>query len=586
MLGVIELTQNRIEAAVELIERALQLNPKAPAYYLNLGLCHVRRERFAEALAAFAQCLRHAPAMLDAHFNCGVVQTRIGDFVAAEKSYQRVLALKADHLGALNNLGELLLRENLAHKALVPLRRAVSAKPDLPQSRLNLALALTKASAYHEALPHFDAVMAMRPDWTQARSQHAKALASLGRHADALATLELAIAAQPEIADYRNDKGVVLAEVGRDDEAAEAFKDALRIEPDHPRALFNLSTSNRPGAPAPLLARIEARLAQSPPADDQRLHLHFAAAAYYEKQGEVERAFAHYDQGNRLRRPNYSPKDTAMRFARLRQVFSKQFFAGRTDFGAPSELPVFILGMPRSGTSLVEQIIASHPLVHGAGELRSFHLMAAGVRRHLRLVAPYPDCIAEVDRAGAARLGEDYLAELRRLDADAIRVTDKMPGNFENLGLIASLLPRARVIHCVRDPVETCFSCFTTNFSADQPFAWDLRHLGEYYNEYRRLMAHWRAVLPLPILDVSYETLVEQPEPTIRALIEFCGLEWDDRCLQPHLTQRAVRTASMAQVRRPIYTTSARRAERFARFLAPLRQTLGLTGAVIDATEK
>lgn len=584
LLGVLDLKQNRVESAIAYIERALRVNPQVPVYHLNLGLCHVRRERLTEALAAYAQCLLLDPSRVDAHFNAAVIQARLGNIAEAEKSYRRVLALQPDHLGALNNLGELLLRLDQAHKALTPLRRAVAANADIPQSRLNLALALTKATAYHEALVHFDAVIAMRPDWTEGHSQHAKVLASLGRHEEAISILDKAIAAQPPSADYRNDKGVVLAEMGRNDEAAEEFKAALQLDSDHARALFNLSTSNNPGNPAPLLTRIEARLTQALPDDEQRLHLHFAAGAFYEKQGDIGRAFAHYERGNRLRRPDFSASETAGRFARLRRVFNAAFFAGRAGFGAMSNLPVFILGMPRSGTSLVEQIIASHPRAHGAGELRSLNLISAGLQRYLRLAVPYPDCMPKVDRASAQRLGEDYLAELGRLGSGAARVTDKMPGNFENLGLIASLLPQARVIHCVRDPVETCFSCFTTNFSADQPFAWDLRHLGEYYNEYRRLMAHWKAVLPLPILDVSYETLVEQPEPTIRALIDFCGLEWDDRCLQPHLTQRTVRTASMAQVRRPIYTTSKRRSGRFAEFLAPLREALNRERT--DASER
>jgi hypothetical protein len=229
--------------------------------------------------------------------------------------------------------------------------------------------------------------------------------------------------------------------------------------------------------------------------------------------------------------------------------------------------------MMRSGTTLTEQILASHPQVHGAGELRLFGQITDVLAERLG-PEPYPECVGRLDVALARPLAEDHLGRLRDRGGVARRVVDKMPDNYLHLGLIATLLPKARIVHCVRDPIDTCLSCYFQNFAGLFPFKHDLRHLGAYCREYQRLMQHWRQVLPVPVLELNYEALTAAPEAVSRRLVEFCGLEWDDRCLRFHETDRPVRTASMLQVRRPMYRSAVGRWKRYEKHLGPLIEAL------------
>jgi hypothetical protein len=235
---------------------------------------------------------------------------------------------------------------------------------------------------------------------------------------------------------------------------------------------------------------------------------------------------------------------------------------------------VFIVGMVRSGTSLVEQILSSHPDVHGAGELPDIIQITNGLQDFLGASAPYPECLSLLKQEHLDALAQHYLEHLKQISPDARRVVDKMPGNFMHLGLIEMLFPEARVIHCMRDPVDTCLSAYFQDFSRSHPYAYDLSNLGAFYRAYLKVMAHWRKILRLPLFELQYEDLIANQEQVSRALIEFCGLEWDDRCLQFHETQRFVGTASYDQVNRPLYKQSVARWKRYERHLGPLLAAL------------
>jgi hypothetical protein len=251
--------------------------------------------------------------------------------------------------------------------------------------------------------------------------------------------------------------------------------------------------------------------------------------------------------------------------------FGRQFLHRAYAFGTESETPVFIVGMPRSGTTLVEQILASHPDTFGAGETRNIQRLVSQFGRP----GEYPECVARLDVNVARRLADEYVLELHRRSGGKARVTDKLPGNFHHLGLIATLFPRAQIIHCQRDPRDTCWSCYFHNFQ-EVTYNCDLETLGGYYREYERLMSHWKACLPVPIFEVHYEQLVEEPERIIRELIAFCGLKWNDDCLRFHETRRPVRTASNLQVRQPVYQHAVGRWRNYTRHLGTLLTALGL----------
>ena len=302
--------------------------------------------------------------------------------------------------------------------------------------------------------------------------------------------------------------------------------------------------------------------------------LHFDRGKLYSKTRDYDKAFANYRAGNELRDIDWDPAVNSVRVDNIIQVFSKTFLASAPRATLRSQKPVFVLGMPRSGTSLAEQILASHPLVYGAGELADLLALVQKLPAFTGTDLNFPNAATALDQAALDSMAQQYLSRLDELSADAQRVVDKMPGNFSFLGLIELLFPDARVIHCTRDPMDTCLSCYFQDFSRAQPYTYDLTHLGLFYRDYQRLMAHWKETLSIPILDVSYEELVSDQEAMSRRMIEFCGLDWDDSCLQFHQTERFVGTASYDQVRRPIYNTSVKRWEKYKTHLGPLVDAL------------
>lgn len=305
--------------------------------------------------------------------------------------------------------------------------------------------------------------------------------------------------------------------------------------------------------------------------------LHFSLGKVRDDLGEYTRAFEHYLEANRLKRAGieYDEARQARFFRDFIRYCNAEFLRAHAGTGAASELPVFIVGMSRSGTTLVEQILGSHPEVHGAGEL---HFL----RRCLRVeLGPtdsddeLPARLASLDAAGLRRVGERYAAALAELAPAARRITDKLPGNMALVGLIHLTLPRARIIHCVREPLDTCVSCFSKLFTTGHAFSYDLRELGRFYRLYQELMHHWQTVLPLGrMLEVRYEDVVADMEGQARRLLEFCGLPWNAACLRFHENRRTVRTASLAQVRQPIYSGSVGRWRRYEKYLAPLQEAL------------
>ena len=289
------------------------------------------------------------------------------------------------------------------------------------------------------------------------------------------------------------------------------------------------------------------------------LYVRFALGKALEDVGDyARRAFEHLLQGNALKRREVKYDEAAHQqsFRAIAEIFDATLLDRFGGVGDPSPVPIFVLGMPRSGSTLIEQILASHPQVQAAGELKNLDRVVRAVSDASGRPVPFPQCISALDADGLRRLGQDYLASLPTLADGKIRITDKAPFNFLYVGLIRLILPDARIIHTLRDPVDTCVSCFSKLFT-DVPFSYDLAELGRYYRWYHELMEHWRSVLPAgAMLDVSYEEVVDNLEQQARRLIDYCGLSWDDRCLNFHQTNRPIATASNVQVRRPLYRSS------------------------------
>jgi hypothetical protein len=304
-----------------------------------------------------------------------------------------------------------------------------------------------------------------------------------------------------------------------------------------------------------------------------RTTLHFGLGKAMLDIGDSAQAFQHYDEANRLRRSTFTyDADASERWMEgVGEAFSAQLLAAKAGQGASSDLPVFVVGMPRSGTTLVEQVIASHPMARGAGELKRLHAL-------VETIEDFPGSVSDLTDSRLKALGEDYLAYVTPMAVGRARIVDKMPSNLIYCGVIRLILPQARIVHCRRDPVDTCLSCYTKLFAGEQSFTYDQRELGQYHRAYQALAAHWRDTLPAShFLEVDYEAIVADLEGQTRRILEFLGLPWDEACLRFHETQRPVRTASVNQVRQPLYATSVGRWRRHAEQLGPLLQALNPT---------
>jgi tetratricopeptide (TPR) repeat protein len=358
--------------------------------------------------------------------------------------------------------------------------------------------------------------------------------------------------------------------------AIEGFRRLRKYYPREIVPLVQILYTEKVTAGLPELQEAEKRLSEAAVRD--RPALLYAIAKAYDDLGRFDDAMACLLEAKKTA-PPFDLEAHRRDYDALKAVFTREFIERRRNWGDPSEVPIFIVGMPRSGTSLVEQIIASHPKAFGAGELDDMGFIAAkmGMKGVQTDVAVDPQRIESLSQPEMVKAATRYLNRLSRRSPGAIRITDKMPHNFERLGLIALMFPRARVIHCRRDPVDTCLSIFMQDFQQAHGYASDLKALGLYYAEYARLMDHWRQVLQLPLVDVAYERLIFDAPAKIREIIDFAGLKWDDACLNFQRTRRAVATSSHWQVRQPIYATSIKRWHNYRQFLTPLIDALGNT---------
>jgi tetratricopeptide (TPR) repeat protein len=634
-LGNLLASQRRDSEALAAFDRAATMAPPFVEAHNNRGVTLHRLGRFAEARAAFALALERRPDYADAWFNLGNLLQATGcpeqalaacrQAIAADPAYLPAYAnlgglqLSCNRPGAgiapllrahrvdpgqgavLNNLGNVLLAAAHPDQAFLCFRRAAILAPDDGEAWLGLGNSRAKRHRLGEARRLFARSLAVRPDFADAWNNQGAAWQAQQRHDRAVLCFQTAIGLCPSAANAYDNLGTSLQALDRPDEARAAYRRAITLAPDDATAHANLGIAltevgtldlarqsfRQAAGLAPRCGQIHRLLAETGPVDadhrrqmealladdgalpdEERMELHFALAKAYADAGRPQDSFRQLLSGNRLMRATitYDEADTLALFDRIRASIASPL-PGPI---APPGLPIIIVGMPRSGTTLVEQILASHPAVFGAGELT---LLPQLTEHHLGRA--FPEILGRAAADGLRDLTDAYLRRLAALAPNALRITDKMPGNFKLLGLIAVALPQARVIHLSRDPVATCLSCFSKLFAGQQPYAYDLAELGRYYRAYHLLMEHWRQVLPRGLmLEVRYETLVDDLAGQTRRMLDHCGLPWDDRCLDFHRTGRVVRTASAQQVRQPINRDGIARWQAFADLAAPLLAAL------------
>ena len=544
-LGAVLHQQGKIDEAIASYRQAIQASPHYALPYANLGSALKSQDKVEEAIAAFREAIRIDPNYSEAYFQLGIALRGQRKLDEATTAFRQAIQIRPDHAEAHCNLGIALYEQRKYDDAAASQRKALQIKRNYAAPHYNLGLAL------HQQ----------------------------GKLDEAIAAYRKAIGLKSDLADAHNALGVALMDVGRMSEARASLERAVRLAPDNARYRRGVSIVTHFVTGDPRLAEME-KLANGGGfrSLEDRIELHFALGKAYDDVGRHADAFRQWLDGNALKRKQiaYDEAATLEELDQVRSVYTPEFIERSQNGGHPSSLPVFIVGMPRSGTTLVEQILASHSRVFGGGELPYLRNTVEAT-----LAAP----------SGPATQGKDtiggrYLAEIERLASGATHITDKMPRNFIFAGLIHLALPNAPIIHTIRDPIDTCLSCFSILFTEEQDYSYDLAELGRYYRRYQSLMQHWRRVLPPGrILDVRYEDVVVDLEGQARRIFSHCGLDWDPRCLAFHKTERPVRTASVTQVRQPIYNSAVGRSRFYTKFLAPLLAELDLASAAHQNSE-
>lgn len=609
---VLRINDNHADAVVHLLE-ALKLQPANAQAHNNLGIIHYEKKEYPRAIEEYRAALALDPSLPEAWNNLGNSLRMDGDITGAQQAYEQALSLREVYPEAYNNLGTLLREQEKTEQAQHALRKAIAQNPHYIDAYINLAGICHAEDQDVEALRLLGEVLKFSPKHVKtllmvARVQTKRGVHDLAQQAcrmvldeepnnaeaffalgqimhetdnfdAALELLEKAVAADPENAEVRNFYGVTLKSLGRLDEAKDNILRAIDLNEKMFGSYANLNDIYKFTRDDPYFQKIESFLNAEDPGSKRALPLHYAYAKALEDMGEHERALDHYIAGGQLKRTmlNYVEAESFSFFDRIRETFSAELFANKPFAGVESNRPVFIVGMPRSGSTLVEQILSSHPQVHGAGEVKYISLSVHGLRDRFPTLSRFPELATELNPAQFNAFAQDYLKRISTHAGQAPRITDKLLTNYFFVGLIHLVFPNARIINTQRNPIDNCLSAFTKLFKDDMPHSYDLGELGRYYRKYDELMRHWREVIPAEcIKTVQYEDVVQDTEVFARDLLAFLGLPWDDACLQFHESSRPVKTASVAQVRKPIYADSIERWRKYGPKLEPLISALGL----------
>ena len=604
----------KFDKAIEHGKAALRLKPDHPMTLNNLGVAYFDVRDFASSLASYNQAIVLDPRYSEALSNRANVLRHFGRLDEAEADCRLALEINPKNWEAHNNLGGVMRQQERPAEAEQEFRLALAVKANDRDAMHNLILALQEQKKYAEGLAAAEQALQAYPDSADAlciagaiylemknvpaaqrvinqslaiNPDRAESQNLLGRvyfessqPEKAVETFERALAVDATYGDAYNNLGSALRELGRFDEAVAAYDKCLALTPANSGVYANLVDAKtfRDSDDRHLVAMERAVAGPSALSDERQMYLRFALGKAYDDLQRYDEAFDNLAQGCAIKRRSaiYNEAETLRLVERIKSVVTSGVVERLQGHGVASEQPIFIIGMPRSGTTLIEQIIASHPSVKGAGELREVNDALGEFRMGRASRTPYPELMGELPPPELAKFAQRYLERAARHAPASARFTDKMPSNFFYLGLIRLAMPKAKVIHVNRNPVDTCLSCHSKLFSGEVNYTYDLSELGRYYRAYHGLMQHWRTVLPTgSILDVQYEDVVSDIETQAKRILDYCGLSWDARVLDFHLNERPIKTASTAQVRQPIYSSSMGRWRNYEKHLGPLLGELG-----------
>jgi len=592
----------------------LKLRPNDAHVHHNLANSLYEQKLYTEALQHYLTALKINPALVDSHIHCAFAHRMLKDYDSAIACLKRALDLDKKNAKAFHALGMAYAEIEDYPRALECLENSVGLAPKHAAFRVDFAWALEKASLDYEAGIQYHLACETDPNHLDSFMLYGDHLNKCHRHDEALECFKRAEHLSPRNLDIFDRFGLAYLGMGNTDAAIEKFNLALKqdqnrlssldgigqvyqelgniddaikiadkiisIDPDLPNGYLLKSRIKKSSKDDGLAEQLQEVLANTDMGESAKTLIYFALGKVYDDQKNYQQAFKYYAEGNKLRNESFE-YDSAIdedRFDKIIETFSTDFLSQHRNLGAVSDLPVIIAGMPRSGTTLTEQIISSHPSVLGAGEVSFWGRAKTAMPLRMSSAKPFPECVQDLSPEAAKDIAAMYESTLRKVVGPASHgikhITDKMPHNFLNLGLIALLFPNVKIIHTRRDPIDTCLSIYFQNFNDAHPYSFDLTNLGRHYKQYERIMQHWHNILPGRIMDINYEDTIADPEYWSRKLISHIGLEWDDACLSPHKLERTVKTASHWQVRQPIYKTSVQRWKNYEAYIQPLIEAL------------
>lgn len=574
--GLVWILQSRLEEASACFQRAAHLKPDLAEAHSNLGNVWNDLGQLDDAASCYAEALRLRPTYSDALYGLGVVHDKAGRFELAVEHLERAVRIHPADSRFLYALGSTYRKLRRLNEAAECYQRALQLNPEFAEAQHDLGVVRTLQRRLEEASACLERAVQLKPDLAKARCNLGNVWNYLGQLDKAASCYKAALRIQPAFADALSGLGLLHQQVGDFEQAERCWRDALRHDPSHVDSQAELASMLRGSLPDDDLAHMRQLVTEPHLSQTQRSNLHFGLAHVLDARGEFGPAAEHLSFANALALADarqcglsYDPQDHDRSMDMMMQAFSAAHFARVQGWGSHSDRPVFIFGMPRTGTTLTEQILAGHSQVFAAGELplasktwESLPVVVGGCQTAFAAAA-------RLDRQSIANLSGTYLDQLRLLDDSAPRITDKMPMNYTLLGLLATLFPQAKFIHCRRELRDAALSCWTTRF-LNLRWSNDQEHIASRIRTYLRLMEHWYRVLPVAMLEVHYEDTVTNLEQAARRLVEWCGLPWEPACLAFHERRRAVRTASTIQVRKPIYNHAMGRWKNYEETLASL----------------
>ena len=565
------------DAAIKAYEQAVARNHTLSASWSALRALYAARGRRLDAdnAAAHVATLAKLPAQVVHATNLFLE----GELHAAEQLVRRFLQTHGDHIEAMRLLAQIGVKLEILDDAEFLLESVLAFAPDYRAARYEYASVLVQRHKYLQAIEETNKLLQLEPRNPAYRTLYGNACGGLGRHEDALQVYRELLVDSPQAADLHLSIGHALKTLGRQREAIESYRQAAGVRPSYGDAYWSLANLKTYRFTDEELASVRRQEAAPATSLVDRYHLCFALGKALEDRSEYAESFRYYERGNAFKKSESRYKaELIERNTRLqKQVCTGEFFAARRGFGCQRPDPIFIVGLPRAGSTLIEQILASHSQVEGTMELADIPRLVYQLQgREPDEAKPrYPAVLAELNEEQLRALGERYLEDTRMFRAAKPFFIDKMPNNFRHIGLIHLILPNAKVIDARREPMACCFSNFKQLFASGQEFTYSFEDIGRYYRTYVELMGHWEGVLPGKVLRVQHENVVEDLEGNVRRILEFCGLEFQPACLEFYKTERSVRTASSEQVRQPIYKEGIDQWRNFEPWLGPLKAALG-----------